>query len=100
MLEGFLHCLLGDFVESDTVNRRRALLLFAKAIDQFFGEVGSDGFAFAVRVGRQVNGRRTLSQLLELGTDFLFPWNYVVLRGQVALDFNAEPALEQALDVA
>src|SRR6185437_10404976 len=55
MPESFLYSFLGNFVEGDAVDRYSALfLLLAAAIDQLFGKVRRNGFAFTVRVRRQV----------------------------------------------
>ena len=59
MLESFQHGLLGDFVEGDAVDGLGLHFVAASAVGiaaKFFGEMGGNGFAFAVRIGRQVDG--------------------------------------------
>ena len=65
MLEGGANRTLGNFVEGDATNALAAVFLFALgflflllglgSVAQFFGQVGGNGFAFAVRVRRQID---------------------------------------------
>ena len=102
MGEGLLHGLLGDFVEGDAMDglgffscgcglRRRCC--------QFFGEMGGDGFAFAVRIGRQIDGVGAAGQLLQLGDHLLLAGNDFVLGGEIIVDIDAETLLGQILNM-
>ena len=62
--------------------------------------MGGDGFAFAVRVRRQVDGVRGRGQLLQLGENFFFAGDDDVLGLEVVCDIDAESALGQILHVA
>jgi hypothetical protein len=99
MLEGFLHGFFGDLVEGHAVDRNPAFFLLA-AIDELFRQVRGNGFAFAVRVRRQINRSRAFGQLLELGHDLFFSRDDVVVGGEVAFEIDAQPALGQVFDVA
>ena len=61
MLESFLHRPLGDLIESDAMDRDavRLLATLAAAIArQFLGEMRRDGFAFAIRIGGEIDSGR------------------------------------------
>ena len=61
MLESFLHRPLGDLIESDAMDRDavRLLATLAAAIArQFLCEMRRDGFAFAIRIGGEIDSGR------------------------------------------
>ena len=109
MLEGFLHCALGDFVESDAADAVAvvAILIFffvfflpiLLAVAQFFGQVSGDGFAFAVRVRREIDVVGRQRQLLQLGENFFFAGNDDVLGIEFIFDIHTQLALGQIFDV-
>src|SRR5712692_811158 len=86
MFEGVTHGALRNLVEGDAAEALVFLvfLFFLFALPavaaQFLGQMRSDGLAFAIRVGRQLNGIRGIGQLLQLGDDFLFAGNDDVFR--------------------
>ena len=100
MLERFLHRALGDLVEGHAADGDRVLLLLL-AVDavaaEFFGQVGGDGFALAVRVRRQIDGIRRLRQLLQLGDDFFLARNDDVLGLEVVVEIDTQRLLGQDL---
>ena len=107
MLESFLHGSLRDLVEgnaSDAVGVAATLFLFfllaLVPIAQFFGEMPRDGFAFAVRVRREINAVGGKSQLLQLGENFFFAGNDNVFSFELIVDVDAQRALGQILDVS
>ncbi len=104
MQEGLLHRTLGDLVERNAMEGDAVaafLLLAAGAVfGELFREMGGDGLALAVGVGRQVHGRRRLRQLLQLGDHLLLAGNDHVIRLEVVLDVHAQDALGQVLHVA
>ena len=103
MLERFLNCPFGDLVEGDPANADRVLLLFL-AVDavtaEFFGQVRSNGLAFAVRVRRQIDRVRRLRQLFQLGDDLFLARDDDVLGREVVVQIDAQRLLGQILDVA
>ena len=103
MEECLLHGALGDFVEGDAADRDCALLALLLAIDrvaaEFFGQVRGHGFAFAVGVGRQIDGIGRLRQLLQPGDDLLLAGNDHVLGREIVVEIDAERLLGQVLDV-
>ncbi len=103
MLEGLLHRALGDLVEGDAADDDGALLARLLAIDavaaEFFGQVGGNGLAFAVRVRRQVDGIRRLRQLLQLGDNLFLAGDDDVLGGEIVVEIDAERLLGQVLNV-
>ncbi len=103
MLERILHGALGDLVKRDPADsdRRLLTLLAVHALaTEFLGEVSSDGFAFAVRIRRQVDGVGRLGQLLQLGDDLLLAGDYDVLRGEIVVEIDPERFLGQVFDMA
>ncbi len=103
MQEGLLHRALGDLVEGDAMEGDAALLFLLAAAAVFgklFRQMGGDGLALAVRVGRQIHGGRRLRHLLQLGDDLFLAGNDHVVRLEVVLDVHAQDALGQVLDVA
>jgi hypothetical protein len=76
LLQGVLHGLGGDFVELDTTDPR------VLAFDQR-GHVPGNGFAFAVRVGGEVDVVGFGGRVAEIGHDLFLAFNHLVLRGEV-----------------
>ena len=106
MLERFLHCTLRDLVKShaaDAVGRVAILLLLFLLtfvlLAQFFRKVPCDGFAFAVRIRRQINVVRRQCQLFKLGKNFLLAGNDDVLRLEFVVDVDTQRALGQVFHV-
>ena len=64
------------------------------------GQMGGDGFAFAVRVRRQIDRVSGLCQLLQLGEDFFFARNDDVFGLEVVVHIHTQSALGQVFDVA
>ena len=62
--------------------------------------MGGNGFSFAIRVGREVDGVHAQGQLLQPGDNFLFAGNDNVFGLEVVLDIDPERALGQILHVA
>ncbi len=83
MEECLLHGALGDLVEGDAADDGSRRSCFLLAVDrvaaEFLGQVSGDGFAFAVRVRRQIDGVGRLRQLLQPGDNLLFAGNDDVL---------------------
>ncbi len=109
MLESGLDCPLRDFVEGDPANASAVgvvffgcfgLLLFLAAVAEFVGKMRSNGFAFAVRIGREIDGVGRKRQLLQLGEDLLLAGNDDVLRTETVFDIDTETALGQVFHVA
>ncbi len=92
MVHRFLHRLLGDLVEHEAVD-----LLLLRA--ELFGEMPADGFAFAVRVGGDVNVGGVLCRALQLGDHFLAGGDRFVHRREAFVDVDTELALRQIADV-
>ena len=61
--------------------------------------MSSDGFAFAVRVRREIDGVRRGRQLLQLGDDFFFAGNDDVVGLEIIINIDTESALGQIFDV-
>ena len=105
MLESFLHGALRDLVEghaADAVGLVAILLLLfllGLSVAQFLGQVPGDGFAFAVRVRRQIDVVRGQGQLLQLGENLLLAGNDDVFRLEFVVDIDAQRALGQVFDV-
>ena len=106
MLEGFLHRLLRDLVEGDTVDDDRFLALLLLALlaaeivtAKFLGEMRGDGFPFAVRIGRQIDGGGRLRELLQPRQDLLFAGDNDVLGLEVVVDVDTQRLLGQIFDV-
>ena len=107
MLESLLHGALRDLVEGHAADAvglvAFLLLLFLLAlvsVAQFLGQVPGDGFAFAVRVRRQIDVVRGQGQLLQLGENFLLAGNDDVFRLEIVVDIDAQRALGQVFHVA
>ena len=62
--------------------------------------MGGNGFAFAIRVGREVDRIHALRQLLQLGDNFFFAGNDDVFGLEVIVDVDPERALGQIFHVA
>jgi len=62
--------------------------------------VRSDGFAFAVRIGREVHGVRILRHLAKLGDDLFFAGDDFVFGLKIMLDIHAESLLRKVHDVS
>ena len=58
-----------------------------------------NGFAFAVRVRRQINVVRGRRQLLQLDDNFLFTGNDDVISLEIVAGIHAQRALGQILDM-
>ena len=102
MGEGLLHGLLGDFVEGDAMDRLGFFFAAAATVGvaaELFGEMGGDGFAFAVRIGRKVDGIGGAGQLFEMGDHLLFAGDDLVLGGEIVVDIDAEALLGQILNM-
>src|SRR5262245_6079545 len=97
MIEGVLDRVLGDLVEHHAEDRLARHP--ARPGDQF-GDVSADGLAFAVRVGRDVDGLGRLSRLFDISDDLLLAWHYFIRRLEIIFDVNAEALFRQVLDVA
>ena len=67
LVECLLHSIGGDFVEHHAENGRLIRLLRL----EFFLQMPADGFAFAIRVSRQVDGIDAFGRLLQLGDELL-----------------------------
>ena len=77
--------------------RRRIFFLLAA---QLFGQVPADRFAFAVRVGRDVDRFRRLGGLLQLLDDLRAVGKDDVSGLEAGVDVDAQLALGQVADVA
>ena len=69
-----------------------------------FGEMLADRFAFAIRVGRQINCRHLFCSLLQVGDDLpvialLGIGNDLVIRREIILDIHSEPLRRQIFNV-
>ena len=82
LLHRLVDRVLGDLVEQDAVGRH----LDAELV----GDVPGDGLALAIGVGREVDGRRGLCRLLELGERLGLALDGDVLGLEVVLDVDAE----------
>ena len=103
MLKSLLHGALGDFVKCHAANALGLffpLLLGFGAVAQLVSQVSSDGFAFAVRVRRQINHVRRTCQLLQPGDNFFFPRDNDVFGVEIILDVDTKSALGQIFHVA
>src|SRR5262245_23130681 len=97
MIEGVLDRMLRDLVEhyaEDRLARHPA-----RPGDQL-GDVFADRLAFAVGVGRDVDGLGRLSRLFDLPNDLLLARHHLVCRLEIVFDVHAEALLRQILDVA
>ena len=109
MLERFAHRALRNFVESDAANALRFglgvllgffLFLLLGAVAEFFRQVRGDGFAFAVRVRREIDAIHAQRQLLQPGDNFFFAGNDDVFGLEIVVDIDTERALGQIFHVA
>ena len=62
--------------------------------------MSGDGFAFAIRVRRKVDGVGQEGQLLQLGEDLFFSGDDDVFGIEIVFDVDTEAALGQVLHVA
>ncbi len=102
MGEGLLHGLLGDFVEGDAMDGLRLFFMAAATVGvaaEFFGEMGGNGFAFAVRIGRQIDGVGGAGKLFEVGDYLLLAGDDFVLGGEIIVNIDAETLLGQILNM-
>ena len=67
---------------------------------EFLGEMGGDGFAFAVGIGCEIDGVGAAGKLFEMRDYLLFAGNDLVLGGEIIVDIDAETALGQILNMA
>ena len=93
MRERVLNRLFGDLVEGQTMNL--ALLALELVLD-----VPADRFAFAVRVGRDVDVSGIFGRVSQLLDDLLARRNRLVLFRKLVLDVHAQLALGQIADVS
>ncbi len=100
MGEGLLHGLLGDFVEGDAMDGLGLLFAAAASVGvaaQLFGKVRGDGFAFAVGIGREIDGVGGAGQLFEVGDHLLLAGDDLVLGGEIIVDIDAETLAGRSL---
>ena len=112
MFERGLDGALCDFVERHATDARvvanvvrlrfglLSLLFLTRVFAELVGEMGGDGFAFAIRVRREVDVVGRERQLLELGEDLLFPGNDNVFGFEIVFDVDTETAFGQVFHVA
>ncbi len=119
MLESFLHGAFGDFVEGDAADAAEPVSIFififvftlrfvvgflflfpGAVVGELAGEMRSNGFAFAVGIGSEIDGVDAEGQLLQLGQNFLFAGNDDVLSAEVVVDVHTQSALGQIFHVA
>ncbi len=62
--------------------------------------MGGDGFAFAVRIGRKIDGVGGAGQLLEVGDDLFLAGDDFIDGGEIVIDIDAETLLGQILYMA
>ncbi len=84
--ERLLNGLLGDLVEQDAVSTNGS----GQALPDLFRHMPGDGLSLAVRVGGQVNSRRGLGRLLQLGQSLCLAFDGDVLGLESVLHVNAE----------
>jgi len=78
VLECLLHGPLGDLVEADAHDALGSALRRLGAVAELAGKVPGDGFAFAIRVGRQVDCVGILGKLLQPGQNLFFSGDYLI----------------------
>jgi hypothetical protein len=88
-----LNGLFGDLVNQHAVH---ALVILGDLI----GDMPSDRFAFAIRIGSQVDVFFPLRRFFELVDHFLLRLNNVKVRGKIFFDVDAELAFRQIDDMA
>ncbi len=96
MVERLEHRLLGDLVEHQALD---LLLLLALPAAQLLGDVPANRLTLAVRVGRDVDGRRVLRSFLQRLDDLLPGRDRLVVLDEPLVDVHAELALRQVPDV-
>src|SRR6266852_9578905 len=112
MLEGGLDGALRDFVERYAADARAianivglrlvllSLLFFARVFAEPVGAMRGDGFAFAIRVRREVDVVGRESQLLQLGPDLFFSRDDDVFGFEIVFYVDTEAAFGQVFHVA
>ncbi len=85
LLERLGDRLLGDLVEHHAVDPRPVLLL-----GKLFLQVGADGFAFAVGVGRQIHILHFPGSLFELGDQLFLAFDDFVARLETVLHVDCQ----------
>src|SRR5437660_11077941 len=112
MLEGGLDSALRDFVERYAADARTianvvglglsllSLLFLAGLFAELVGEMGGDGFAFAIRIRRKVDVVGRERQLLQLGQNLFLPRNDDVFGFEIVFDVDTEAAFGQVFHVA
>ena len=112
MLEGGFDGALRDFVESHATDARTltdviglrlsllSLLFLAGVFAELVGEMGGDGFAFAIRIRRKVDVVGRERQLLQLGQNLFLPRDDNVFGFEIVFDVNTEAAFGQVFHVA
>ena len=107
MFERLPHRTLRNFVKRHAANALVPVLSFfllltflLDTVAEFFGQMRSNGFAFAVRVRREVDRVHADGQLLQLGDNFFFARNDHVLSLKIVIDIDPERALGQVLHVS
>ena len=91
LLERFPDGILGDFVEDDAADRDLGL--------EHLREVPADRLAFAVRVGGEQHFGRVLERVLQVRDLLLLVAGDDVVRREVAVDVDAQPAPVLLLDL-
>src|SRR5579862_1083639 len=109
MFECCLYRAFGNFVEGHTLYAWRSLglslfrffrfLLFRAVFSEFIRQVRRDGFAFTVRVRREIDGIGGGSKLFQLGDNFFFAGNDNVVGRKIVVDIHTQSALGQILDM-
>ena len=94
--ERLLNGLLRDLVEQDAVSTNGS----GQALPDLFRHMPGDGFSLAVRVGGQVNGRRSLGRLFQLGQRLCLAFDGDVLGLEPVLHVNAQLPSWQIPEVA
>jgi hypothetical protein len=84
VLDGLIDRLLGDFVEDDALDRNFRL--------EHLQQVPADRFAFAIRVGREHDGRGRLHRGLQVLHVLPLVFGHDVVGREVAVGIDAEPA--------
>src|SRR5262245_10319646 len=97
MIEGVLDRVLRDLVEHHAENRLTRHP--ARPGDQP-GDMFAYGLAFAVGVGRDVNGLGRLRRLFDLIDDLFLTWQLFIGRLEIVFDVHTEALLRQIHDVA
>src|ERR1700686_82312 len=110
MLERSLDGTLRDFVESHATDARAianivglrlgllSLLFLAGVFAELVGEMSGDGFAFAIRVRREVDVVGRKGQLLQLGQNLFFPGNDDVFGFEIVFALAGDSTMTRPLD--